>query len=70
MPACPEGMVLLNTWVDSNPSNVNQLQNIHRADLDTKEQDEDPLWRAYAEHVSTCPNCNETKVMHSCEAVV
>jgi hypothetical protein len=57
MPACDEGMKLLWRYAVANPTAYELA--LQRRFLDPPPMARTKLWQAFAEHASTCADCNE-----------
>jgi hypothetical protein len=59
MPACNEGMALLLQFADAHPSAYRLAEQRGFTEMTHPVFDMLAKWKAFANHVSTCPKCNE-----------
>lgn len=59
MPACDDGMKLLLQFADTHPNAYRLAQQRNFAEMTHPMFDMLAKWKVFAEHVSTCPKCNE-----------
>jgi len=59
MPACDDGMRLLLQFADAHPNAYRLAEQRGFTEMTHPMFDMLAKWRAFAQHVSTCPKCNE-----------
>jgi len=59
VPACDEGLALLKVFADAHPGAYHLAAQRGFMDPTHPMFAQLFMWKAYAQHVSTCPKCNE-----------